>query len=394
MIRLFLLICVFSPMLANADVFKINDDGALDANFTSMFKDPFDYGSEQVKRKASRQINFDKSIAHQVSDDLPKAQYDMTKFMNSVRNSPLMLLQYSSPAAADLFKHYQTIAHLKLGMFYSDFKDLEKGLQVDLDYLRDQAEVECVKSKLAGGDFEGDAIDVMLSCRDGKSSASNGVFASLNYPDLKRTINVFEKVLNRLSIRGEQKDDMLTILPKWEINPDGYKVQGALKRIGHVFADNRQRMMDQMDEVIKGYAQEKTADQEALNGLSLPGSSFTEQNIRDLLSLREDERKRLISRWASQLAFTQTIDRYDQTIEVLKHALTHPLLEEAYKNIVSKGVDFLHQEKASLDREHQDIIKYADNMKYLLDAGEKERLEAIADINKMRSARDSKENLL
>jgi hypothetical protein len=351
----------------------MNENGQ---SFTSVFSRAFDFGNETVKRKVSRQVDLDKSITHQIRTML--SQYNMNTLINSVNRSPLMLFQYSSPAAADVFKHYHTIAHLKLAMHYSDLKDLEKGQQADLDYLRDQAEIECIKEKLSRGSFEGDLIDLMVNCRDIKLNKS-GVFAHLNYSHGQRTINIFEKVFNRLNFRGEEKKAILEILPKWEINPDGYHMQGPSKRIGQVLSENHQKFMDQLEDVLKEYRQEKTVSADSLIDFSMPGISFTEQYIRDLLAIDENERLILINHLAAQLAFVKTIRDYDLAIEWSRRALTHPSIEEAYKNVVRKGVIFLKQEEVSLKLNRQQLNQHDSVTKSLLGVASTEKLNSIVD---------------
>ncbi len=366
---LVLMVLCSSPL--HADIFKPDE-----RSLTSIFTSPYNFNYETVQRKVSRRLDTDKGIAHQVKTMFSK--YNVDELMRSVQSSRMMFWQYSSPAAADLFKHYHTIAYLRSGIFHDDLMGLEKGLQVDMDHLRDQSEMGCIQDKLAGGSFEGDMVDLMISCRDVKLNNS-GVFAHLNYPNGSKVINVFEKVLNRQGVRGEKRQAMLDILPKWEINPDGYEIQGPIKRIGLVLSENRKELAEKMDEVLKEYMQEKMVSNEALTTLSLPEIPFTEQDVRDLLMLDPKERQQLEIGLVESLAVSRTRDQYNVAIEWLRRASTHPSLEEAYKNIVRQGMDFLEHEKFSLADKKDELGQHIVSTGHLLDSSERERLKIVGE---------------
>jgi hypothetical protein len=379
-----------------ADAFKINDHStefkqaiaqdsrgfyyrnALDYDLTSASTNTFNFGRADVPAKVSTQIDFNKTIAHQVQDMTAMSIQQVSE------TSPLMLYQYSSPAGADLWKYYNTLAYLKLNIFYKDLRDLENGLDLDLNSWRDQSQIECLKSKLAHkkanglSEYDGDLIDLMVSCRDQKLS-SNAPFGYLKYSS-GSSMNIFEKITNKFNYRGDKKDELLEILPQWQIDPKGFNISHPQKLIGEVLAVNRQDFIDQLNTLLDNYHRDKAVNAEALENFNLPGVPFTEQNVRNLFLMSSDQRMLAVSHIASQAALVKTMGRYEQSIEWLQRALSHPSLEEPYKEIIRKGIDFLKQETASLTQQGAQLKEYAHVMGSLLDAGDQERLKIIADL--------------
>ncbi len=377
-----------------ADIFKINDENpaplrqaadsdsrgqyyrhALDDDLTSSFSGPFEFRSVKVKKKASRQVDLQASIPRQISSMFKTT--DLNALMGQVQASPLMLWQYSSPAAVDLLKHYHTIAHFKLAMMYTDLKDLEKGLAVDLDFLRDQAEMDCIKEKLTRGNFELDAVDLMHSCRN----SDRPVFADLNFAGFE----VFERVVNRFNLRGKAKEDMLQILPKWQLGTDQYDIFGPSKRIGQVFAELRKEFLQHLSDLVQEYRHSKTSSEEAREDFALPGIPFTEQNVRDLSAMPQEQQWMLMGQLASQRAYLKTTEVYDTAIEWLRRTLHQPTLEEAYKNVVRKGVAFLEEERSSLEEQRRRARATAGSRHAMHDAIQAEKMHTVLEQKKSRA---------
>lgn len=362
----------------------------LDNDFTSQFHNPFEYESNDVRRKASQRIDLHKTMTRQIPKVLSGYELSMPSLMASVNSSPLMLYQYSSPAAADLFKFYYTAAQLKLAMFYADLKGLEGALQGDWDAVRDQAQLACVQAKLNRGEFEKDIVDLMESCRDSDRSASGPLY----YLNTGEGSNILERALNRLHARGQEKANALEIMPAIRVGQDNFRVIGPDKRIGQVLSESRQAFMEQIDAVLAQYLQEKSVSEAALRNLSLPGVPFTQANARDLLVLPMEQRQLALRHLAGQLAFVQTQDRYGRAIEWLQRALMYPDLEVSYGGMVRQALAFLKSEKVSLEDKQGHMSKYAAAMGSLLDASQAERFKAIAHQDEDGRRRSDRANIM
>ena len=377
----FLIFMLFGVPVVYADIFDPQRQ-----ELTSAIAGPYHFRDENVQSKVSRRIDLDKSVEHEIRNTLRGYNSDTLRKM--VNGSPMMVLQYGSPAHADLLKHFHTIAYLKLGMMYTDLRDLEKSSGGDLDILKDESEIECMKDKIGKGEFKTDFIGLMNSCRQGGA----GVFAGLNYPDSRKEVNVFEKVLDHFNIRGEAKQALLEILPRWKISPKGYAIDGPVKRIGGLLADQRKEITEALNNMLKEYQREKTLTESDLQFFSMPGHIFKEQNVRDLLMLDDQDRQEASSNLIEQMALAKTIDQYDRAIEYLSRSLIHPSMEEGYKQIVRQGIGFLEYEKISLEDKRGQLNQYATAIRSLLDRSEAEKLNMIAEGEAAKKRKDFREN--
>lgn len=371
------IVLIVSPV--SADIFKhddtpqpefdraVNTDSwgeyyhlGLDAHVTSMFKGPYNYGTDTLKRRLSRQSDLNASVHRQVPKVL--SGMDINAAMRQINTSPLILWQYSSPAAADLFKHFHTAAQMKLNMYYEDLLAMERNVQGDLDYVRDQSELECVREKMARRQFEGDIVDLLISCRD-MGSSPGAVFSHLNYTT--GSFKLYERLFNRLHFRS-RSDEILDIVPQWTINPDGYELKGPEKRIGDVLSELRAENLEVLVNSVRAYALSKTVDAGDLAKLSMPGVPFHEQAVRNLAALNESTRYLIMGHIAGRLAYEQTVERYDVGLEWLGRILTHPMVEESYKRLVRMGMDYLQGEKRTLGDKYAGLAEYAEVMRLLM----------------------------
>lgn len=367
--RCLFLIFVLCCTSARADIFQDNKDGQM----TSALR-PFEYRDQNVPAQPVSRFNFKDNLFNQIQSPFFNS-IDTRALMQSVTRSPLMLLQYSSPAGADLFKHYQIAGQMRLDMFYRQAEDIQKRIGGDPGALSDQARMECLKNVKIDGRGKPDLVKTMLFCSDGRP-----VFADLDPRGGQASANVLDKIFNRLRVQADQREMILAIIPRWEITPNGYKMNSPSKRIGDVFGDNRNAFLEKLHNLCEQYRKHKSVDPDDLQEISLPGMPLTEQSLRDWLALEAHETELALGKIASQLAYVKTAGQYDQALEFLNRVLMHPSIKEGYKMIARQALGFVTREEDSLTSYRAYAGQYAAVLGSALEISEKRRLEIARDM--------------
>jgi hypothetical protein len=279
-----------------------------------------------------------------------------------------MLFEYSSPAGADLFKHYQIAGNLRLDMFYRQIEDMQRRMGGDLGVLSDQARMDCLQRPKLDSSGKPDLVKTMLFC-----SRGNLVFNG-------SSTGILDKVFSRLHVRGEQKDMITAIMPGWTIASDGYRMSGPAKRIGDVFSGVRNGFLEKLRGLVEQYRRRQSVDPGDLQEMSLPGLPLTEQSLRDWLTLEAPQTDLVLGKIASQLAYLKTMEQYDTALEFLNRALIHPSIKEGYKMIARQALEFITREKNSLASYREYLGGYATVLSAVADVAEKRRLEITRDL--------------
>lgn len=277
-----------------------------------------------------------------------------------------MFFQYSSPAAADLFKFYYTLAQMKFNLLYTDLREKEQKIGGDSGLLQDASQIRCIDEKMGNG---GDLAEAMDFCR--KHNLYQDLDPSNDYP-----IEAYKKIFNIIGGRAELRDAILSILPKWIIDRENYNVQGPAKRIGMVLTEKRAQAVENLDNALSNYREPNPDD---LKGLSLPGHPFTQKDLLNLLMVDAAERQKITYELKERVATAKTLDLYEEAMEWLRRAADYPAFHEAYKNIIRAGMDFVQREKLSLTDKQQQIKEYSDEMRSMQDVSEKLRIKMIGD---------------
>ncbi len=384
--RYLCVIFVFCFASARADIFQDNKDAfgrddwqkatakdshglyyrnGLDGQLTSALS-PFGY-HDHIPVPLLSAFNFKDNLFNQIQTPLfnrPETQI----LMQSVLRSPLMLFEYSSPAGADLFKHYQIAGNLRLDTFYRQIEDIQRRMGGDLGVLLDQARMDCLQHPKLDGRGKPDLVKTMLFCSQG-----NRVFNG-------SSAGILNQVFSRLHVRGEQKDMITAIIPEWTITSDGYRMGGSAKRIGDVFSGVRDGFLEKLRGLVEQYRRRQTVDPDDLREMSLPGLPLTEQSLRDWLTLEASQTDLVLGKIASQLAYIKTMEQYDTALEFLNRALIHPSIKQGYKMIAWQALEFITREKDSLASYRKGLDGYAMALGSAADVSEKRRLEIVRDL--------------
>ncbi len=388
MIRRYLwLVFIFCFSSARADIFQDNKDAfgrddwqkaaakdshglyyrsGLDDQLTSALN-PFEYSDQNIPVPLLSAFNFKDNLFNQIQTPLFNS-IEIEALMQSVTRSPLMLWEYSSPAGADLFKHYQIAGNLRLDMFYRQIEDMQRRMGGDLGVLSDQARMDCLQHPKLDSSGKPDLVKTMLFCSQG-----NLVFNG-------SSTGVLDKVFSRLHVRGEQKDMITAITPGWTVTSDGYRMSGPAKRIGNVFGDHRNGILEKLHTLMEQYRARQSVDPGDLKEMSLPGMPLTEQSLRDWLALDAPQADLVLGKIASSLAYLKTMEQYDTALEFLNRALIHPSIKEAYKMIARQALEFVIREKNSLASYREGLGSYATVLGSVADVAEQRRLEIIRDL--------------
>ena len=362
-------IFIFYFSAARADVFQNDKDGQVTSG-----SGHFKYPDQNVPPHPASRFNFKDNLFNQIQTPFFTPAETRT-LMRGVTRSPLMLFQYSSPAGADLFKHYQIAGHLKLDMFYRQLEDIQDRAGGDLGALLDQARMECLKKIKFDGRGKPDLVKTMLACSEHKTA-----FADLRLNGSRASGRVLERVFNILRLNAQQKDGILAIVPRWELTPGGYKMDGPSKRIGRVFGENRDAFLEKLRGLIEQYRARKSVGPDDLREISYPGIPLTEQSLRDWLALKPNEGGLVLDKFAAQLAYVKTVGQYDRAAEVLNRVLMYPAIGEGYKMAARQALGFVTREKGSLMSYRGDMGRYAVVLGSASDASEQRRLEILRDM--------------
>jgi len=380
------LVFIFCFSSVRADIFQDNKDAfgrddwqkaaakdshglyyrnGLDNQLTSALS-PFGY-HDHIPVSLLSAFSFKDNLFNQIQTPLFN-RLETQALMQSVLHSPLMLFEYSSPAGADIFKHYQIAGNLRLDTFYRQIEDMQRRMGGDLGVLSDQARMDCLEHPKLDSHGKPDLVKTMLFCSQDRP-VFNGSSAG-----------ILDKVLGRLHVRGDQKDMIMAIMPGWVITPDGYKMNGPAKRIGSVFGDYRNRFLEKLHGLMGQYRMRQSIDSGDLQEMSLPGLPLTEQILRDWLTLDAPQTDLVLGKIASQLAYLKTMEQYDTALEFLNRALIHPSIKEAYKMIARQALEFIVREKNSLESYRGYLGGYTTVLGSVADVAEKRRLEIVRDL--------------
>lgn len=340
---------------ANADIFKADPE---DYQITSAMDVPFKFTADDTKPLMTRLLQRDQEIQESIKN-LVRAN---VKF--NMGRSPLLLWQYSAPAEADVFKHYQTMAHLRFAFDYERLKELENNSNQDLNELRNQDFFECVEKKYFLGRFTNNIAGLLDSCRNG------GVFKELRYAD---QTNVFAKLLRKFNVPKLRQEKIIPLLPVVRVTPNDIFIAGPEKRIGHVLKEKRDQGIARVSQLLRTY--KNRIDPTIIEKLSVPSRPFTELDIAFLLSLSEKKQKKQIAKIVAHIALIQTIDQYNDAIDWLERDRMHPQLDQAYKNIFIKGIAFLESEKKSLTQKIKAIEDYTIVIDTMIEASQQDQME-------------------
>ena len=387
------------PNISLADVFAHSsersklDQALQEDTKNSYYRGGFDYNAfaqpetSYQLRKENVFLGYGRYNAHQsLKSFILRSDFNQDELQNVMQtleaNSPLLIWQYSSPTLADLYKHLDAMGRLQMSLRYHQFQDLEQALGDPLVKLRQQAVMDCLK-----GDVENHAGDIDLSfqtCLDKLNVQTTKPYQSLEDPSngiahISGSINVTDKVLDRVNDNNEDLSAVKEILPTILVSKEEVRVRGPVQKSRQLIAQYRKDIfLPKLEDVLKEYKSHKTVDPQKLSELSVFGVPMTEGQIRNIAMLNDISSYLAMNKIASQLAYLKAMDQYIKASEMLNRVMAHPAIESGYKTFLQSSADFVLGEIVALKEEKERLGQYADIMRAILDEADSQRLKSLA----------------
>jgi hypothetical protein len=295
------------------------------------------------------------------------------------RNTPKLLdLQYKSPAKADLLKHMDTIAHLKMIISYSQMADLERNINTPQMALRRSSQLECIMRDIE--DAPKDLPSKIEFCKKqspyghlrlpgSDSYIANGGFYLIN------------TVLGKLKVNDNEVKELIKFSGDTQIAKTIYKREEPDTSIRNLLIEKRTALLGQLNQILESYIKEKVLDEEVLKKLSVPGSPLTEQQLRNIAMFDTNERQKIFHSIASSLAYIHVSMQYERMIALLNQGLEYPGIQPEYKMILEEHKGFLKAELEGLINERKLLEDYANKLDFLDESFNQKRLKLIKVIN-------------
>ncbi len=324
----------------------INDEGKMlnlssmgPGDVTSKFDNAFSYSGAQIDPLLTKRIDFNKSIKKYILDP-SFSNSEIDEMVRKLSDSHLMMLQYTSPAVVDLFKHYHTIAHLKMMYVQGQLSRLGDFSENPSVALQQQNDLTCLQDETRGLGTP-DFIQAMDSC-----ARNQGLFYKLNNQQNEK--NIMRFLLNKLGYRGEERDNIVALLPEWNLSLNALEVKGPAKRAGKLYEEFYKRFVDVLNEIDRQGPGE--INQSVLDDLNANGGLMTQGMLRDWLLLPDDRRELLKHQWAGRWAYEQTLREYENVCEALQRLRLNANIGLGYQRIAAYEQVFIEHEIDSLRR--------------------------------------------
>ena len=291
----------------------------------------------------SFQKEFDESFSKESSFDRYRAA-----------SNKLLLLEYSSPALADVIKHYRVMTAQRVGLEQQRLAEIERRVQGPLDRLRSVSERECLHEKQGMG-----LVKAMEECK--KSSQPFDALPLLNgqgsLSDGRRNIHVVRDALALLEFSEKDLVDKVPALcGDVIISDDDYREILAKETFAGRIEYYYQKSIRKWKEVLDQYARGTEISQH-MSEISLPGVPVTDVIVKGLLVLNGAAQTGQIAKLSAYWARVQTHKEYGDALLYLDHARRLPNLSVEFRNILSARGDYL-----------KEVMRRAGNREYEIDA--------------------------
>lgn len=271
---------------------------------------------------------FDESF----SSEGPLDKYKMAR-------NKLLLLEYSSPALADVIKHYRMMTAQRVTLEQQRLAEIERGTQGPLDRLRLQSERECLREKQGEG-----LVKAMEECK--RSSQPFDALALINgqgsLADGRRNIHVVRDAVALLELAEKGLAEKVPGLSGDVIvSDDDYQELLATEtfagKVEYYRQKSSRQWQDTLDQQPGGLGAGKIIAE-----LSLPSVPVSDALIRSLGVLEGTPRALAIAKLSSYWARAQTLNEYGDALRYLELARQLPQLPVEFRTILSARIDYLN----------------------------------------------------
>jgi hypothetical protein len=391
------LICIFllSNQSAYADVFKASQPADSSSLQNAIKSDRYGIGYKFSALKLDSDLNqpnytwgrnsietfpkgygsfdLDKSLRKELSKDefTGPEIIQMTSRYRGLSQNQLMLLQYSSPAAADLFKYNHTTALLKMGIRSEQYNHLQNQTEDSINQLISRSQLVCINKRLQSNpDVSLDDAFKYCQGRDVLESIAENEKKIIRYS------------LNLISTPREIRDDILELTGEITLKDNDYNFEAPLKRIGRVLKEESIEFMSKLSSLMDHFKEDQTLSQDEMQELSMPGLEMQDSIIRNIALMHLNEQRIALASLATNLGYVKTLSKYKRADEFLRRALENPNVDASFKAIIKDRRVFIKEEIESLDWQADLLEKYNHEMTTLINIADKERLKVKQQLGK------------
>ncbi len=281
----------------------------------------------------------------------------------------LLLLEYSSPAMADVIKHYRMSAYERLAIEQVRLLDARRAAGGEAWRLSSQSELECLQQHEARG-----LVEAMRLCQKSRQPFDSlvSVDGQTSLQDGRRRIHVLAQALARLGFEKSRIDRIIAIAGDRIIADGG--VTEVLPQVtfeGKVSLE-RQAVLRQWREAWRKFLQTGRVGIAVLEELSLPGVPVTARTFADLVMLDDDQRDAFFLKLASARALWQVRQKYQEAAGYLGTCARDPALNDAFRSILLEKRDVL--ERAADGRGQDGPIAYKELLAAAAEAADASRM--------------------
>ncbi|MBF0485832.1 MAG: hypothetical protein HQL16_04885 [Candidatus Omnitrophica bacterium] len=325
-----------------------------------------DSASKRALSRANGLYNSDETLNKYLKNDLSSSSYIPTPDSNN----PLLLLTYSSPAAADVVKHSRIAALERVSLEEARLREVEGASEGIVDKLAKLSEKNCLEANESQG-----LMNAMRTCR-----SEEGMFTWLKIdigsgngdPILgSGVLNVVSFGLKRLgfsdnrieSIRGFSGD--VTITKNTIKNVTIYKKgvwssNKTFKNFYVWFKDICKGYKDKWDAALTAYQDSASVSDDDLKGLSFPGVPVTPQTFSGLSLLPKPARDVALIQLSSSAALVMAERLYREVASYLELAAQDPELPLEYRELILARKQYCLSEFDKLRADRESVLPYKD----------------------------------
>ncbi len=256
------------------------------------------------------------------------------------RNS-LLLLSYSSPALADILKHYRTMSAQRVALEQERLAVIEEGTQSALDRLRMLSERECIRQRQGEG-----LVRAMEACKGAVEpfDALSLLSDKKTLADGRLNIHVIRDSIALLGLSEKTAGDQVAAL-----SGDTVISSNDLKELlpKHTFESrveyHQQKYLRKWRDLLRPEAERESGLTAAqlMGEVSLPGVPVTEAMVRSFLIFDESMTGGLCAKLSSYLARAEARREYEESMIFIGLAQNLPQIPTEFKRIMSSRGGYL-----------------------------------------------------
>lgn len=297
--------------------------------------DDVDYGLRRDLQTALKPL-----IAGRILDKVPANAND------------LLRLSYSSPALADIVKHYRVIGMQRLVL--EEFRRLRSDVSLEslTERLRSASERECLRVHQTEG-----FVGAITACRKDREPfrylpriADKG-----NLTDGRRTIHVVRDSVGRLGLsKLGAGEDVANLCGDTVITNNDVREMFPKQTFASLADAARKKFLSVWEKSLADFVEDGDVSAGKLESLSLSGAPVTLTTFGELSMLDASARRLRILVFSSFLSMAQVRNQYVQAVEYLEYCLLLADLPEVYRAVMKEKKCFL-EKVISVQSDEEDL---------------------------------------